>query len=324
MKVSEERPLTPEEASQCRSVAEKVLSNLKVTNDTAFAADDDTTAVQVDSWIRGGSNNANNNNNNNNNKGWLIGRTKNCRYFDTNGFLVVSNFANSDVVQSLKQQMADLVDKNWDPTNEGDINTFGTDEKSNTARGDYFLDSSNRVHYFAEPLAVLKQQDDDKLSILNKAGHGMHNIKGAFQDYTLSEKMKNLVLELGWIDPVVPQSMYIFKQAKIGGKRMLYLLLLLLLGFVTILCAVTHSHTRSLIPKKIITGTVHSHQDSTFLFTTPRQTCLGYVCLSFIFIVLINWESYLYIVLLFSQKFLKVFVKFRQYLINIWKKNLAF
>ena len=51
-------------------------------------------------------------------------------------------------------------------------------------------------------------------------------------------KYVTLVHELGWIDPVVPQSMYIFKQAKIGGA-------------------------------------VNSHQDSTFLYTTPRQSCLG-------------------------------------------------
>ena len=66
----------------------------------------------------------------------------------------------------------------------------------------------------------------------------MHIIPGAFRDYTTSKKVKGLVRELGWKDPVVPQSMYIFKQAKVGGE-------------------------------------VTSHQDSTFLFTEPRQSCLG-------------------------------------------------
>ncbi len=27
-----------------------------------------------------------------------------------------------------------------------------------------------------------------------------------------------LLRELGWVDPAVPQSMYIFKQARIGGR----------------------------------------------------------------------------------------------------------
>ena len=66
----------------------------------------------------------------------------------------------------------------------------------------------------------------------------MHICPGPFHDYTVSKKVKNLIRELGWTNPVVPQSMYIFKQPKIGGE-------------------------------------VTSHQDSTFLFTTPKQSCLG-------------------------------------------------
>ena len=66
----------------------------------------------------------------------------------------------------------------------------------------------------------------------------MHGIPGAFQDYTASTKIRTLVAELEWKDAVVPQSLYISKNPKIGG-------------------------------------TVHSHQDSTFLYTKPRQSCLG-------------------------------------------------
>merc|ERR1712129_251138 len=53
-----------------------------------------------------------------------------------------------------------------------------------------------------------------------------------------SNKILDLVSELGWKQPVLPQSMYIFKQPSIGSE-------------------------------------VTSHQDSTFLHTTPRPTCLG-------------------------------------------------
>lgn len=67
---------------------------------------------------------------------------------------------------------------------------------------------------------------------------GLHVIPGDFQNYATSEKIKKLVSELGWRDPVIPQSMYIFKQARVGGE-------------------------------------VTSHQDSTFLYTSPRQSCLG-------------------------------------------------
>lgn len=174
-------------------------------------------------------------------------RSTKCRYFDTHGFLVVPNFATPDTVDALKQQMYDLANTDWDPLDQNKkVETFATGSAANTKRGDYFLDSSNQIHYFAEPTALddhgkLKPEyynNNNKLAALNKAGHGMHTRPGAFRDYTLSKKMVDLVTGLGWKQPVVPQSMYIFKQPQIGG-------------------------------------TVHSHQDSTFLYTEPRQTCLG-------------------------------------------------
>eukprot|EP00934_Nitzschia_sp_Nitz4_P008531 Nitzschia sp. Nitz4//scaffold40_size135432//80866//82002//NITZ4_003252-RA/size135432-processed-gene-0.44-mRNA-1//1//CDS//3329551243//8521//frame0 len=168
-------------------------------------------------------------------------RSFECRYFDTYGFYVAKQFADDATVAALKQQMADLAEADWKP--DAELDTFGTDTKSNAQRGDYFLDSSNKVHYFAEPTALeggkLKREyQRDKLAALNKAGHGMHTIPGAFREYAMSNKMREFVTGMGWKQPVIPQSMYIFKQPKIGG-------------------------------------TVTSHQDSTFLFTEPRQTCMG-------------------------------------------------
>eukprot|EP00980_Cylindrotheca_fusiformis_P030027 scaffold24221_cov127-Cylindrotheca_fusiformis.AAC.1 len=194
------------------------------------------------------------------------------------------------MIRALKDQMKTLVEDNWDPYNEK-VDTFGTDSAANAARGDYFLDSSNTVHYFAEPKAFPQKEDakeeekeeinKDKMSILNKAGHGMHTIPGTFQDYTRSEKMKNLVLDLGWKDPVVPQSMYIFKQGKIGGPYASNRVKIVIVWERVAVSAEIVPHTfflflsLLLLNLSIYIGTVHSHQDSTFLFTTPRQTCLG-------------------------------------------------
>ena len=190
----------------------------------------------------------------------------------------MEGFADASEVLQLKQQMSDLCDDSWDPVqqnnnnnnNNNTIMAFATDAKSNELQGsnDYFLESACRVHFFAESHAMDpnnpqqlkpefllkptttstsnndKQQQQQhihkskKLEALNKAGHGLHMIPGPFQTYATSDKVKELVAELGWRDPVIPQSMYICKNANIGG-------------------------------------TVHSHQDSTFLFTEPYQSCLG-------------------------------------------------
>jgi phytanoyl-CoA hydroxylase len=228
----EERCLSEAEKDEYRHQAEKALCDLR----------EQVALTNALSWVRPDADDQ-----------WLLERSEACRFLDTHGFLVVPQFADPSQVQNLKKQMTDLANNHWDPS--ASLDTFGTDSVSNTRRGDYFLDSSNKVHFFAEPTALETPGDDqqqqqkqpqrlkpeflhDKMAALNKAGHGMHTIPGSFRDYTLSQKMRDLVTDLGWQDPVVPQSMYIFKQPQIGG-------------------------------------TVHSHQDSTFLFTEPRQTCLG-------------------------------------------------
>ena len=181
---------------------------------------------------------------------WVTGEkqsesdTDQCRFFNEHGFIFIADFADSKEVHDMKSTMKHLVENEWNPETETQV--FRTDEGQLKAQStsDYFLDSAARVHYFAEKDALdgsgtLKAEyQTDKIAALNKAGHGMHLSAGAFQDYTKSEKVKMLLQDLGWQEPCVPQSMYIFKQARIGGE-------------------------------------VTSHQDSTFLHTTPRQTCIG-------------------------------------------------
>jgi phytanoyl-CoA hydroxylase len=184
-----------------------------------------------------------------------------CKYFDKHGFLLMKSFCNDAEIKNMKNQMETLVDEKWDPNNEKNNNdihhhddeqkkkvtVFRTDEKQvdNQGSDDYFLESANKVHFFAEHQAINEEDGtlkdefiNDKMKALNKAGHGMHMIPGHFYNYTTSDKINTLVTDLGWTDPIVPQSMYIFKQAHVGGE-------------------------------------VTSHQDSTFLYTTPKQSCLG-------------------------------------------------
>jgi len=172
------------------------------------------------------------------------------RFFNYTGFLYLPAFCSSHECAAMKQEMIRLVEEDWNPEKDG-LDSFGTNSKQNQARGDYFLESATRVHFFTEPDAVVVDEKDGqkrlkeefrntKVLALNKVGHALHLSQGGniFHQYTMSSKIRSLVLKLGWKDPVVPQSMYIFKQARTGGP-------------------------------------VTSHQDSTFLFTTPKQSCLG-------------------------------------------------
>jgi phytanoyl-CoA hydroxylase len=173
-------------------------------------------------------------------------------FFHHSGFLHLPNFWTVEECEQMKAEMAELVRARWKvvpgrPVEE----SFGTDDAQNSRRGDYFLESADQVHFFVEPTALqddgtlrdeyFDDDNDKKMDALNKVGHALHLLDepSSFRSYCFSQKVQRLVTSvLGWKKPVVPQSMYIFKNRYAGG-------------------------------------TVTSHQDSTFLYTAPHQTCLG-------------------------------------------------
>eukprot|EP00928_Gymnodinium_smaydae_P070211 TRINITY_DN5410_c0_g1_i1.p2 TRINITY_DN5410_c0_g1~~TRINITY_DN5410_c0_g1_i1.p2 ORF type:complete len:381 (+),score=80.62 TRINITY_DN5410_c0_g1_i1:93-1145(+) len=164
--------------------------------------------------------------------------------FERDGFLHLKAFCSPEECARLRGRMAELIDA-WDPekTLAPIFVTDTTQQLKAQGSSDYFLDSADRVHFFLEKDASAGEGGGlrpglAKHRALNKVGHGLHVTDSVFREYSTSEKVKDLVAELGWIDPVLPQSMYIFKQPEIGGE-------------------------------------VTSHQDSTFLYTTPRPTCVG-------------------------------------------------
>jgi phytanoyl-CoA hydroxylase len=225
--MTQDRPLNEEEVKDLRAKAQEVLFSLETELKNSAPTSDKKTHS---SWLNG--------------QVSATGISEKCCYFDRFGFLHLQGFASKEEVEAMQHQM-EMLTSDWDPAEK--TMAFSTHVKDNQARGndDYFLESASRVHFFAEATALeedgsLKEeyQSNNKLQALNKSGHAMHIVEGAFRDYTLSSKVKSLVADLGWRDPVVPQSMYICKNPKIGG-------------------------------------TVHSHQDSTFLYTEPRQSCLG-------------------------------------------------
>jgi phytanoyl-CoA hydroxylase len=53
---------------------------------------------------------------------------------------------------------------------------------------------------------------------INKIGHAMHDLDPVFERFSRDPRLHELVTELGIADPRVYQSMYIFKQPRIGGE----------------------------------------------------------------------------------------------------------
>lgn len=162
-------------------------------------------------------------------------------YFNTYGFHVARGFVSEEKAAEMIGRMTELVEDYWHPGDPAQVSAtptaqfkiklthslhssqpsavFRTDSEQTSAQGssDYFLDSADRVHFFAEKDALNDDgtvKTSEKLLALNKAGHGLHQADELFRNYSCSDAIKDLVKDLGWNDPVIPQSMYIFKQPR--------------------------------------------------------------------------------------------------------------
>lgn len=155
--------------------------------------------------------------------------------FERDGVLVVEGFADTAACKELIERSGELLE-DFEPES---ISVFTTHEQTRTS-DDYFLESGDKVRFFFEedaflPDGSLKQAKE--LSI-NKIGHAMHDLDPVFSSFSRSADLAGVAADVGFEDPKLLQSMYIFKQPSIGGE-------------------------------------VTCHQDSTFLYTDP-MSCVGF------------------------------------------------
>ena len=152
--------------------------------------------------------------------------------YEGNGFLVLEDFVDVDDCDDLRNRAEELVQE-FEPA--GLISLFSTKEQSRVV-DDYFLTSGDKIRFFFEENAfnsdgTLKQA---KARSINKIGHALHDLDPVFDKFSRSDKIKQLAEDLLIEQPLLLQSMYIFKQPNIGGE-------------------------------------VTCHQDSTFLYTEPTD-----------------------------------------------------
>ena len=139
--------------------------------------------------------------------------------YGRDGFLVVPDFLSAAECDALQARAAELV-AGVDPALARTI--FSTRDQGH-ARDRYFLESGGAIRFFFE------EEAPDQL---NKIGHALHDLDPVFDRISRQPRLAVLARELGLAEPLLLQSMYIFKQPNIGGE-------------------------------------VTCHQDSTFLYTEP-------------------------------------------------------
>jgi len=150
--------------------------------------------------------------------------------FDRDGFLVIEDFVTEDARNRLKARAIELVEK-WEPGEHRSV--FTTDEQERASNVE-FLESGSSIWCFfeAEAFNEVGELRQDKTLSINKIGHAMHDLDPVFRDFTYTDALAEVATDIGLIDPLALQSMYIFKQPGIGGE-------------------------------------VGCHQDATFLYTNP-------------------------------------------------------
>ncbi|XP_056587220.1 phytanoyl-CoA dioxygenase domain-containing protein 1 [Triplophysa dalaica] len=157
------------------------------------------------------------------------------------GYLVLEGFLSPEECDALRERTSEIVERMDVPAHcRTQFSTDHDEQLKSQGNADYFITSGDKIRYFFE-----KGVFDDKGEFivprersLNKIGHALHAYEPLFKSITHSSKVQNLAQKLELINPVILQSMYIFKQPGIGGE-------------------------------------VTPHQDATFLYTEPLGRVMG-------------------------------------------------
>lgn len=148
------------------------------------------------------------------------------------GYLVLQGYVEPAACDALRVRAGELVEA-FDPAEARTV--FSTRSRTHS-EDDYFKGSGDKTRLFFEEEAIDADGNMmvDKSVAINKIGHAMHDLDPAFEAFSHGAKLACTGADLGFADPLLLQSMYIFKQPHIGGE---------------VLC----------------------HQDGTFLLTEPES-----------------------------------------------------
>ena len=152
------------------------------------------------------------------------------------GVMVLHDFVSLDACRRLQERALQLVE-DFDPDTVRSVFSTTRQEQLDDS---YFIESGDKIRFFLENDAFdasgrLRQSKEHSL---NKMGHAMHDLDPVFDAFSRTPALAEVARRIGFSDPVILQSMYIFKPPNIGGE---------------VVC----------------------HQDSTYIYTEP-ESCVGF------------------------------------------------
>jgi phytanoyl-CoA hydroxylase len=150
--------------------------------------------------------------------------------YHRDGLLVVPGFVTAADCALLRERAVEIVDA-WEPSSQKSV--FTTNQQTRSSNQE-FLDSGSTTWCFFEEEAFDADGEltQPKELSINKIGHAQHDLDDEFERFAYNPRLAEVADDIGLNDALALQSMYIFKQPKIGGE-------------------------------------VSCHQDATFLYTEP-------------------------------------------------------
>ncbi len=150
------------------------------------------------------------------------------------GFAIIEGFLPTTTCDMVQAHMAKLVREHAPEAH----SVFSTRTRQH-AKDDHFITSSDAIRFFFEEDQLLDAagglQNLSTFDALNKAGHALHDLDPVFWRLSRLPALAKLAAQIGFVSPRLIQSMYIFKNPRVGGE-------------------------------------VNWHQDNSFIYTAPLST----------------------------------------------------
>ncbi len=140
--------------------------------------------------------------------------------YENDGFLVLPGFKSAAQMRELRRAAADIVAAHDIERYKAVFSTGRQRQKQGDEFQRYFINSANTVRCFFEEKTFDSEGDliYPLAQSINKIGHAMHDLDPVFGTFSRGEKLDELAEALGLVEPQIWQSMYIFKQPRIGGQ----------------------------------------------------------------------------------------------------------
>lgn len=146
----------------------------------------------------------------------IVAKSQLAMDYEKNGFAVIESAIAASDLDSIKGAAQRIVES-FDASKHRSV--FSTKHQDKD-RDKYFIDSGEAVHCFLEEgaLAASGELNRPKNRAINKIGHAMHDRVPEFTRFCRLPIFADTLHDLGFQSPELWQTMYIFKQPKIGGE----------------------------------------------------------------------------------------------------------